>query len=73
MTKDIVIMYAYKTLCFADCPHAKFGADCNSTCHCVGDAPCNDPVTGGCPDGRCESGWEGANCSLRVVGEWCMS
>ena len=58
---------------FADCPHRKFGLNCNATCHCAGDAPCDDPVSGVCPEGGCESEWEGAKCALPVVGEWCMS
>ena len=50
------------TLLYSDCLIGTFGIDCSSICHCFGNVTC-DHVTGTCPDGRCDLGWQGSDCS----------
>jgi len=46
-----------------NCPNGKFGANCQFSCACKGNAICNK-VTGSCPRNECRSGRYGSNCQL---------
>jgi len=46
-----------------NCASGKFGANCQFSCACKGNAVCNK-VTGSCPRNECRSGRYGANCQL---------
>merc|ERR1712033_19026 len=46
-----------------NCPNGKFGANCQFSCACKGNAVCNK-VTGSCPRNECRAGRYGSNCQL---------
>lgn len=47
---------------FVECVSGTFGDQCSKSCHCV-NQPCN-LQNGTCPDGGCESGYNGSTCSI---------
>ncbi|GFY45367.1 hypothetical protein TNIN_359202 [Trichonephila inaurata madagascariensis] len=46
--------------CDLECPHNKYGENCNNDCLCTNNGTC-DPINGNC---SCTPGWIGEDCSL---------
>jgi hypothetical protein len=44
------------------CNPGSFGTGCAETCRCKSNVSC-DHINGACPDGMCEIGYKGTNCS----------
>lgn len=50
------------------CSDQSFGVQCERTCNCKDNAPCDD-ITGECPNG-CQKGWSNDTCDTSVVCDW---
>ena len=49
-------------LFFSACESPRFGRNCKNYCYCFNNQAC-DHVSGSCPGGGCQKGWEGTSCS----------
>ncbi|WAQ98523.1 TIE1-like protein, partial [Mya arenaria] len=60
--------YSIDTSCGKACNNGRFGQNCSSHCgHCIGAAVC-DHVSGNCPIGGCERGFNGSRCQTTCLG-----
>jgi len=49
-------------LFFPACESPRFGRNCENYCYCFNNEAC-DHVSGTCPSGSCQKGWEGTSCN----------
>jgi hypothetical protein len=48
---------------FLACVSPSYGRNCENYCYCFNNQSC-DLVSGTCPSGGCQKGWEGISCSM---------